>query len=744
MTRRLAEGITLPNTTFWLHADEFSTNPGGNSSVVRAYLEAVNNGSTGANYTWHDASVVGYINGTPVTVSGNSADLPSGTPNGGNPWFYGPWDITVPHDADGSKTASLQLSVSYPHATSDTGGTVYGSLPLTTLKVAPGAPSGVSASRLSDSLMQLVWTNTGASNGQATQNVIEASVNGAAFSTAATIAAAGTVTLPCAANQKVLLRVAGKNTAGTSAFTTAPSAIFTTPAEPTSVAAAKVAGGDIKVTWTPQVAFAEHEHVIEESTDGGGSWSPLDVVASGTSTYTHTAPSTLVPHKYRVKARNLDTGALVSAWVESGTVVLLTAPNKPTLPTLGPNVDKGKAFDFPWTHNPVDTTGQTAYEVGYSTNGGTTWSSTGKVTSTTPQKTFAANTYAADTALTLRVRTWGQATTGGSEGTGASPWSDQVTVTFKTRPVASITSPANAGTYTQAALDVHLGFSQAEAALFVSATIELFQGAVLLESRVSTTLASTVLATRVADGSSYTVKVVVRDSNGLVSDQVAATFSVDYTEPVPAGVVVTYLDESGIGQIGVTIAAPGAGQAAAVAVTITRTIGEDTETLVEGYPASASLTFLDMTPTIVGDNVYTVTTISGDGATVSVIETMTTDEDEWAFLSGGDDFAQIVKFGGDFKPTATPTVDAVLVKTSGRSRPIGLYATTGGLVVSGTGEVVTGLGSSPQELEEFLLIPGRKCYRDPTGRRMFGMVTGSVSRDSYNLGSFPYTVTETS
>src|SRR5690606_26992035 len=107
--------------------------------------------------------------------------------------------------------------------------------------------------------------------------------------------------------------------------------------------------------------------------------SPLDVVASGTSSYTHVSPSTSFPHKYRVRASNLDTGALVSAWVESGTVVLLTAPNKPTVPALGPNVDKGSAFVFPWTHNPVDTTAQTAYEVEYSTNGGSSWTSTGKV-----------------------------------------------------------------------------------------------------------------------------------------------------------------------------------------------------------------------------------------------------------------------------------------------------------------------------------------------------------------------------
>lgn len=744
MTVRLTEGISLPNVTIRMHADEISTNPGANTSVVRVYLDAINNGTTAANYGWNDAVVTATVDGQSVSVSGASANIPSGTPNGGTAWSYGPWDITVPHNPDGSKVAPIALSVSYPNATSDKGGSKSGSLTLTTLKVAPGAPSGVAAARLSDSLYEVSWTNTGASNGQATQNVVQASVNGGAFATVSTIAATGSVTLPCSPNQKIVPRVAATNSAGSSGYTTAATPIFTTPAAPTAVAAAKDSNGDIAVSWTPQVAFAEHQHVVEETTDGGTTWSPLDVVAAGTSTYTHVSPSTAFPHKYRVRAQNLDTGALASAWVESGTVILLTAPLKPTIPAIGPNVDKGSDFVFPWTHNSVDTTAQTAYEVEYSTDGGTTWSTTGKVVSGTPSLTFPADTYTSGQQLALRVRTWGQATTGGSDGAGGSPWSDQVAVTFKTRPVATIVAPAHESVYGRSALVVQLGFSQVEAASFVTATIELYRGATRLEQRVTTTLSATTLATRVVDGESYTVKATVRDSNGLRSDVVEADFDVDYTEPVTAVLDVTYLEESGIGQIGVTIPTPGAGEVEAVTVTVTRTIDGETETLVEGYPAASEITFLDLTPTIVGDNRYTVTTTSADGATAEAVETMTTDEDDWVFLSGGDDFTHVVKFGGALKPSIQPKVDATLVKTAGRSRPIGLYARTGELTVSVTGEVVTGIGSTPEELEEFLLLPGRKLYRDTTGRRVFGMVTGSITRDHYNLGSVSITVTETS
>jgi hypothetical protein len=652
----------------------------------------------------------------------------------------------VAHNPDGTGS----ISVSASHAAAATLGTATigaHTFTLTTLSQAPGTPTALTATRVSDTQTSLAWTNNSASNGAPTTNNVQESVNGGAFAALVSLAATTAASVTTAANRKSVYEVNEQNATGTSAWS-ASATVFTTPAPPTGVVAAKDGSGNIAVSWTDNVAFAEHAHVVEHGTITGGvtTWdgSPLATVAAGTATYTHVAPSSSAVHVYRVSAKNTDTGALQSATVVSNSVLLLAAPNKPTLPVLASCADKAAALVIPWVHNPVDTTAQVAYEFGYSTNGGTTWSSTGKVTSGTSSKSFAASTYAANVALTVRVRTWGQATAGGSDGTGASPWSDQQTVTFKTKPVATITAPANSSTYTTSALAVALGFSQAESAAFVSATIQLYQGATLLETVTSTTLASTVLSTPLANGTSYTVKATVLDSNGLVSSQVTSTFSVAYTLPVAAAVTATFLEDSGIVQLGIAIAAPGGGQAAATAVTITRSIDGVAETIVSGYPAASSLTILDMTPTIYGDNVYTVTTVSAIGATASVTDTLTVAEDEWAYMSTGSDFSQIIRFGGELKPQATPTVDTALVKAAGRSRPIGMYATTGGLVVSGTGEVVEGIGSSAEDIEAFLLTPGKGCYRDPTGRRMFGAITGQVSRDTFNLGTFTYTVTETS
>ena len=419
--------------------------------------------------------------------------------------FIGSDTDTVYHNADGTKTASGT------YAANDSAGGNFGSangswsLGLTTIVDTPDTPTDVTGTYVSDTQVSVGWARPAVTNNAPNTSQVRQSVNGGAYSELAPISVTTSVTIAAAANQKILAQVRETNSAGSSAWSLASPAAYTTPAAPTAVVADKDASLNIIVTWAPHVAFTEHEHIVEHGTVSGGvtTWdaSVLATVSAGTSTYTHTAPDSGSQHVYRVFAQNTGTGALSSAKVTSNTVQLLAAPNKPTLPALGPFVDKAKAFVVPWSHNPVDTTSQTAYELGYSTDSGTTWSTTGKVTSTTSAKTFAANSYAANVELTVRVRTWGEATSGGSDGTGASAYSDLSTVTFKTRPVVTVTAPVNAGTYTKSALTVELGFSQAESATFVNATIKVLQGTTVLETLLSTTRASTLMDTPVDDGS---------------------------------------------------------------------------------------------------------------------------------------------------------------------------------------------------------------------------------------------------
>ena len=689
--------------------------PGGSSGTFPAYRF----GSTGSGTNYSSVPVGGFV------------EIASGSE-------------TVAHNANGTKSVTFSGS----HAAGATLGTATigsNTFTLTTLTQAPGVPSTVALAYTSDTAANLSWVDTSASNGQPVTNQIQTSINGGTFTQVLSISAASSVVLANAANRKLVARVRATNTAGSSAYSASSNAVFTTPAAPTNVSAAKDSALDITVSWTPNVAYVEHQHVVEFSTNAGSTWTALATVAAGTSTFKHVAPNAALVHVYRVRAVTTASPTRSSANVVSNSVQLLAAPNAPTLASLAAFAARTLALVVPFTHNPVDTTGQTAYEMQFSTNGGSTWTSSGKVTSTVSSRTIAANTYTANTAVTIRVRTWGQATSGGADGTGASDWSATQTVTFKSRPTVSITTPADGSTWVESEMRVGVSFAQAEDGTFVSATLELREGTTVLESLESATLASTTFATAVDNGGTYNVRATVLSSHGLVSTQVTSTFSVAYTLPVQASVVVSYLSDSGVAQLDVSIGSAGSGEAAATAVTIFRKIDGVSETIVAGLPVSVgSLTILDTTPTINGVNEYRVRTLSAIGAARDTTTSLATSEGVWAFLSGGGGFAQIVRFFGGLTFTATHARKTTLVEAAGRRSPIALFGEGRDLQVTGSATLIAGQGSTPDEVEALLSNGGRVCYRDPSGRRMFGVVSGSLNARSSIRTDFSYTVTEAS
>lgn len=628
------------------------------------------------------------------------------------------------------------------------GGPAYVSvtLPLVTLKVPPNTPTGMTATRISDTQTSLSWTQTNASNGAPTSVLVQHRVNGGAWTDLVGMSPVTSATVSTAPNRKTEYRVRSGNTAGTTAFSAASAPIYTTPAAPTNPLADKNVSLDITVSFDENVDYSEHTHEVWHGTVTGGvtTWdgAALATLASGVTSYVHVAPNAAQVHIYRIRAK---AGALASGYATTAPVQLLAPPNKPTVPALPAFFDKASAFTFPWVHNPIDTTPQKSYEVGYSTNGGSTWNTTGKVNSVVPEKVFAANSYPANTVLTLRVRTWGSATTAGSDGTGASPWSDLSAVTFKTVPTATITTPANASTVNESILRVTLGFAQAEAATFVKAQLELLHGATLLETLESSILVGITMATPIENEESYTVRARVQDSNGLWSAWVTSTFDVEYLAPVPAGVVVTYLPETGYGQLDITIPAPGVGQSAADTITITRTIDGATEVIVQDYPATADMTFLDTTPTIHGTNTYTVTTTSDEGAQTTVTIDLVTDECRRAFLSKGAGFSNVVVFGANLQVNESLSVASDVVSAAGRTKPIGLYGieTSVQLKVGSFVFARDGFSTIPQ-LRDFLLVPGKTLYRDASGRRVFGTVKGAVKYEKVDRGDLSFTMTETS
>lgn len=658
---------------------------------------------------------------------------------------------------DGSGEAAIGFTMG-DTGTSGAGGPSYVGLtvPLAKLTSLPPAPTGLTATRVSDTQVNLAWTQTGGgTNAAPTYHIIQRRLNQpagigteAGWDSGTTILATTAAQVNVSPNEKWEYRVWSYNAAG-QRVSNISAPVYTTPAAPISAAAAKNSSNDIIVTFTPKVGYAEHNHEVWHGTVSGGvtTWdgAALATLASGVATYTHVAPNSAQVHIYRVRAT---AGALASGYSTTSAVQLLAAPNKPTIPATPQFADKALAFTYAWVHNSVDTSPQQYYEVGYSTNGGAAWSTTGKVTSAVAQRIFAASSYAANVALTLRVRTWGSATTGGSDGTGASPWSDLVTVTFKTRPTTTITAPGNGSTINDSTVRANLTFAQAEGATFVKAELRLSRttgGTVVLEDLETTQLIGTALATPVANTTAYTLRARVLDSNGIWSDYVTNAFSVSYLAPVPAVMTLTYLPDMGYTQIGITIADPIAGQSAAVSVTITRSInGGPEETIVQDYPAAAILTVMDTLPSINGSNRYTITTKSAQGSQTVSQGTLVTSECRRAFLSKGSGFDTVVAFGGNLKVSDGLSVASATVAAAGRIKPIGLYGVETSVQVKVSSRIFEGFGSTMEQVRSFLLIPGKACFRDASGRRTFGSVKGSVAYEKKTRGDLSFTLTETS
>lgn len=619
---------------------------------------------------------------------------------------------------------------------------------VTTLKQKPNVPSGVSAARVSDTQGTVSWTNSGASNGKADSNQVYASVDGGAFSKILDIAATSSTNVTLSANHKYIYNVSAKNSAGTTAVSANTAPIFTTPGAPANAVATKQNNLDIIVTWTPNVNYSEHVHEVWHGTVSGGvtTWdgAALASVASGTSTYTHAAPNASQVHVYQVRAKTSSGTVLYSTYAVSNPVQLLVAPNKPTIPSMPAYADRALVLVISWVHNPQDTTTQSAYEFAYSFDGGTTWTSTGKIPGNANSLSIPAG-QAANSTLTVRVRTWGAATTGGSDGAGASPWSDTKSVTYKTAPTTTISSPADGAALNDASLKVSLAFAQAESATFVKAVIQVLQGGPVLEEKETTTLLNTQMATVLQNGQAYTVRARVQDSNGLWSGWSTNVFTVTYLPPVPAGAVVTFLPDTGFGQIDLTIPAPGGGQSAAATVTITRSIdGGPVETIVEKYPSAAQLTFLDTTPSVHGTNTYTITTTSALGAVTTVVKDLVTTECKRAYLSKGQGFSQVVVFGGNLSVKENLSAASTTVQAAGRTKPIGMYGVETSLTLAVTSFVYDGFGSTKDQLRAILLTPGKACYRDASGRRVFGTAKGSVAYKRTAWGDFSFNMTETS
>lgn len=431
-------------------------------------------------------------------------------------------------------------------------------LTMATTPASPAAPSVVTVARVSDTAHTISWTRNATTGApyvsqqvQRLTNVANSTWVGVAnFGAETTTASQSWTDNGTTANRAYQYRVKATNTTG-EATSGATAWAYTTPGAPSSLGAVKQANGDVVLTVAQTVSHTDYQTKLQSKV-GTGAWTTLTTLASGVNTYTWTPPagsSVQFQAQVVVNAAAMIGNNLASAWVASNVVPLQSAPNPPS--ALSPN---GLSFDamstqtFLWKHNTVDSSAQTAYEIQYRI-GAAAWTSTGKITSTSMQRLFAAQFFSNGNVYQWQVRTWGAFT-------NPSDWSPAATFTASASPSVSITSP---GTVLEASrVVVAWNYTDPEGtAQSMWAAELLFQGTVLEHLSSSGSAASADFTARLTDATNYQVRVQVRDGSSLWSQWDQVSFTTNF--PLPPQPVLDSYWESTSGSVSLSVTNPDGG-----------------------------------------------------------------------------------------------------------------------------------------------------------------------------------------
>ena len=280
---------------------------------------------------------------------------------------------------------------------------------------APSQPTGLTATSISSSQINLSWTAPANNGGSAiTGYKIEQSTNaGSTWSTLVANTASSSTTYSntgLASSTLYSYRVSAINSVGTSPVSNTISAttgtIATAPLPPTGLTASAVSSSQINLSWTAgnNGGSTITGYKIERSTDGGSTWSTISAnTGSTTTTYSNTGLASSTSYTYRVSEINTigtsSPSSTATATTSSGTVA--TIPQAPT--GLAASVVSSSQINLSWTA-PANNGGSaiTGYKIEQSTNAGSTWSTL--VANTASSSTMYSNTgLTASTSYAYRV-----------------------------------------------------------------------------------------------------------------------------------------------------------------------------------------------------------------------------------------------------------------------------------------------------------------------------------------------------
>lgn len=239
-------------------------------------------------------------------------------------------------------------------AYSNIGTSPYSNLASATTPGLPASPSGLNASAVSSTQINLTWVDNALNE---TGFKIERKTGaGGTYAQIATVGANVTTysDTGLAAATVYFYRVRSTNSIGDSAYSTEVSAatFATVPAAPSNLTPTSVSTTQINLTWVDN-ASNETGFKIERKTGAGGTYAQIATVGAGVTTYTNTGLAAATTYFYRVRATNAVGDSAYSP--EASATTFDTIPAAPTGLTANPV--SSSQINLTWVDNASNETG---------------------------------------------------------------------------------------------------------------------------------------------------------------------------------------------------------------------------------------------------------------------------------------------------------------------------------------------------------------------------------------------------
>ena len=499
-----------------------------------------------------------------------------------------------------------------------------------TVPAAPDAPTAITNTRNSDTQNTTTWTLPSTTyTRMRLQRLVDGSTVGAEWTFSADSGVLSYTDTGTAAAHSYTYRIrlelvpeAGEAYTLVSEWTTS-SATYNTPAAPTAISGARTGASTVRVTLTNTATTSTGVEVqaSTSSTDWSGA---ITTAASGAGVTS--VDVTGLGGTYYFRARNTR-GSIASSWSPvSDPVVTLVAPNPPTLtsPSSGAalNYSQSTTAALTWVHNPIDGSAQTAAQVQYSTDGGSTWTTESV---TTAQSYTLTLTQLVGQTVTWRVRTKGAAA-------DYSGWSSTRTFTVYPEPTLTIVlTDGNGNVVTNSHMaDMPLNYQITATdgyTSFASGSVSIAG----FSEAVTSSLTGSIEPSEVLldNQTTYTFQATIQMTSGLQSSA-TVTVTTDYDDPQAATLAVT--DADGIETLTVGLDPVQIGETAAESISVYRVTDGVSVLLASGLSAGATIT--DRYAPLNKPYIYRVRTYSAGGAARSTDFERTITTSSWMVISG--------------------------------------------------------------------------------------------------------------